>query len=244
MKLNLEEEQKKLENKKAEDILKWAFNKFKDKIVFASSFGAEDVVLVNMISNLNPNAKIITLDTGRLSEETYELMEKIRKKYPVDIITYFPDKEEMEKLVNEKGFFSFMQDIKNRKECCRIRKINPLKRALHGMDAWITGLRSSQSVTRQQVQNIEQDSQFNLIKINPLLNWSEKEIWDYIRRNNVPYNKLHDKNYPSVGCEPCTRAIEKGEDVRAGRWWWENPENKECGLHDYCEKGGNYGLSR
>ena len=151
-----------------------------------------------------------------------------------DIIINGEPFKDLEELVNRKGFFSFKESIENRKECCRIRKINPLKRALNGMNAWITGLRRDQSITRQEMSVIEEDKQFDIIKINPIVNWSEEDVWNYIKKNNVPYNKLHDLNYPSIGCLPCTRAVDKGEDLRAGRWWWENPENKECGLHNYC----------
>jgi phosphoadenosine phosphosulfate reductase len=219
-------------NLSPEKILEWAVNEFGDELVFASSFGAEDMVLIDMISKINPSLKIITLDTGRLHEETYDLMEKTRNKYKLNLEVYFPSPDEVENLVNSKGLYSFRESISNRKECCRIRKVIPLRKALNGFDAWITGMRKEQSVTRENVNHIEIDEVFGgIVKINPLLNWTEKEVWDYIRKNNVIYNLLHDKGFPSIGCAPCTRAIKKGEPTRNGRWWWESQESKECGLH-------------
>ena len=234
--MDLEKVNNELTGKSAEDILKWAFDTFKDRIVFASSFGAEDVVVIDLISKINPSAKIITIDTGRLPDETYELMEDTRKKYNVELLTYFPDKSEVENLLDEKGYYSFRESLNNRKECCRIRKINPLRRVLKDCDAWITGLRKEQSVTRKDMNIVEEDPVFGVIKVNPILDWSLDDIWKYIKKNGISYNKLHDQNYPSIGCEPCTRAIKDGEDIRAGRWWWESPEQKECGLH--AKKGG------
>ena len=154
-----------------------------------------------------------------------------KSRYKINIDVYFPIAEKIQKMVNEKGINLFYDSVENRKECCFIRKIEPLQRAFKGLDAWICGLRRDQSVTRQDMKLVEWDDNNKLIKINPLIDWSEEHLWDYIKENNVPYNKLHDKGFPSIGCQPCTRAIEKGEDVRAGRWWWENPETKECGLH-------------
>jgi len=159
-------------------------------------------------------------------------MERIRLKYKINIESYFPDSTAVEKLEREKGFYSFRQSVENRVECCGIRKVEPLKRALSGLGAWITGLRHEQSMTRTHVQIIEIDETHGgIIKINPLVNWTTTQVWDYIKKNNVPYNRLHDAGYASIGCSPCTRAIKPGEDIRAGRWWWESPEHKECGLH-------------
>lgn len=219
------------EKKTAEALLKWALEKF-PKTVLASSFGAEDVVLIDMLVKLNPKARIFTLDTGRLNEETYDVMERIRRKYKISIESYFPDAAKVESLERAKGFYSFRDSIENRKECCGIRKVEPLNRALKGVDGWITGLRREQAVTRTDVKKIEKDETHGgILKFNPLADWTEKQVWDYIKTNQVPYNALHDAGYPSIGCAPCTRAIKPGEDVRAGRWWWENPEHKECGLH-------------
>lgn len=221
-----------LEDKSSEDVLKWAFKNFRnEKIAIASSFGLEDVVLIDIAVKINPNVQVFTLDTGRLYEETYELMEKIRDKYNIKIKVYFPDAKEVEKLETERGFYSFRKSYELRRECCNIRKVFPMKKALNGLDAWITGLRREQAITRINIKKVEYDEANRLIKINPLADWTEKQILDYIKKNDVPYNKLHDKGFPSIGCAPCTRAIKGNEDIRAGRWWWESPEHKECGLH-------------
>ncbi len=220
------------EKKAAGEVLTWALKEFGDKVSFASSFGAEDVVLIDLISKFSPGLSVFTLDTGRLNEETYEVMERVRSKYKIQIFSHFPEASKVEALERQKGFFSFRESIENRKECCGIRKVEPLNRALSGLKAWVTGLRREQAVTRTAIQKIEIDEAHGgIFKINPLADWTEKQVWDYIKANQVPYNRLHDMGYPSIGCAPCTRAIKPGEDVRAGRWWWENPENKECGLH-------------
>jgi len=200
--------------------------------VFANSFGAEDMVLTDLIARENIGIEIFSLDTGRLPAETYELMQKTAETYPaVPIRVYFPRAESVEKYVNEQGINAFYQSVELRKECCRIRKMEPLARALTGKTAWVTGLRRSQSTTRTDATEQEWDEANGLAKFNPLLEWSEQDVWDYIRAREIPYNALHDRHYPSIGCAPCTRAIAVGEDIRAGRWWWENPEGKECGLH-------------
>ncbi len=227
IKLNAEHEKS-----SAVALLQWALRNFSPKIALASSFGAEDVVLIDILVKLDPKIKIFTLDTGRLNEETYEVMDKVRKKYGIVIESYFPDRTAVEKLEREKGFYSFRESVDNRKECCSIRKVEPLGRALKGLDAWITGLRRAQGVTRGNVPKIEADgSHAGLFKINPLADWSTEDVWNYIKKNTVPYNRLHDEGYPSIGCAPCTRAIKPGEDIRAGRWWWEDAEHKECGIH-------------
>jgi phosphoadenosine phosphosulfate reductase len=223
---------KRFEEKDAESVLRWAVETYFPKIAFASSFGAEDVVVIDILSKIKPEVTVFTLDTGRLPEETYDVMERIRQRYGIRIVSYFPDKEAVERLEREKGFYSFRQSIENRKECCGIRKVEPLKRALEGLDAWITGLRREQAPTRSGLPKVELDlAHRNIVKVNPLADWSTEEVWAYIRTHRVPYNALHDRNYPSIGCAPCTRAIRPGEDIRAGRWWWELPEQKECGLH-------------
>jgi phosphoadenosine phosphosulfate reductase len=215
----------------AEEILEWAINEFKDQIAFASSFGLEDQVIMRMISGMAPAPRVFTLDTGRLFQETYDLLDLTQKKYAIPVEVFFPDAARVEGMVQEKGINLFYESVENRQLCCHIRKIEPLRRALNGCKAWITGLRSEQSMTRRDVHAIEIDSQNNILKINPLINWSLEQVWDYIREHNIPYNPLHDKGYPSIGCLPCTRAIDPGEDIRAGRWWWELPQYKECGLH-------------
>jgi phosphoadenosine phosphosulfate reductase len=222
-----------LESKPAREILKWGFKKYKDKMVLGSSFGAEDVVLIDMMCNINRNlTRVFTLDTGRLNQETYDLIDKIRKKYDIKVDVYFPNASDVEEMVAIKGMNLMYESVENRKLCCNLRKVEPLKRALKQFDCWITGLRREQSTTRNKILKIEVDTlNSNIIKLNPLANWTNDEIWKYIRENKVPYNELHDRGYPSIGCEPCTRAIKEGEDPRAGRWWWENDTHKECGLH-------------
>jgi phosphoadenosine phosphosulfate reductase len=230
---NETENTEKMESKSAPEILKWGFEKFGSKMVLASSFGAEDVVLIDMMCKINRNfTRVFTLDTGRLNQETYDLIDKIRKKYDIIVDVYFPNSSDVEKMVANKGMNLMYESIDNRKLCCNIRKVEPLKRALKKFDCWITGLRREQTVTRNKIMKIEVDSlNNNITKLNPLADWTSDEIWKYIHENKVPYNELHDKGYPSIGCEPCTRAIKKGEDPRAGRWWWENEAHKECGLH-------------
>lgn len=219
-------------NKTPQDVLVWFLNEYKGRIALASSMGLEDQVLTDMIVKTDPTVKIFTLDTGRLFYETYELIEKTSLRYKINIHVFSPDANRVEQMVNSKGINLFFQSIENRKECCHVRKIEPLKRAFQGLDIWICGLRREQSTTRTDNQLVEWDEANGLIKLNPLIDWTEQQVWDYIKQNNVPYNVLHDKGFPSIGCQPCTRAIFPGEDVRAGRWWWENPETKECGLHN------------
>jgi phosphoadenosine phosphosulfate reductase len=215
----------------AKEIIENALTLFGEKITFATSLGAEDQVITYMISKINKSANIITLDTGRVFPETYDLLHRTVNRYGVAIKSYYPDTAQVEEMVNSKGINLFYESIENRKLCCHVRKIVPLRRALQGMDAWITGLRREQSVTRTDLKIVEWDAANGLIKINPLLEWTETQVWDFIKSNDIPYNKLHDQGFPSIGCQPCTRAIEKGEDLRAGRWWWELPDSKECGLH-------------
>jgi len=217
--------------KSPEEVLSFFLNEFKHRIALASSLGAEDQVLTRMIANIFPDTQIFTLDTGRLFPETFDLIARTNEKYGIRLKVYFPDARQVEKMVNEKGINLFYQSVENRKLCCGIRKVEPLKRAFRDLDVWICGLRKDQSVTRFFTRMIEWDETNNLIKVNPLLNWTEKQVWEYIKKYEVPYNDLHDKGFPSIGCQPCTRAVKPGEDVRAGRWWWEDPEQKECGLH-------------
>jgi phosphoadenosine phosphosulfate reductase len=176
--------------------------------------------------------RVFTLDTGRLNQETYDCMDAIRERYGIQIEVFFPDSNGVEKMVRENGLNLFYNSVELRKLCCGVRKVEPLNRALKGLDAWMTGLRREQAVTRTDVRRIELDEDHgNIIKINPLVDWSYGDVWDYIRRKSVPYNRLHKQGYPSIGCAPCTRAVKPGEDLRAGRWWWENPNARECGLH-------------
>lgn len=218
-------------NADAQTIIKKSIALFGNKISFASSMGLEDQAITHIISKEEKKCEIFTLDTGRMFYETYDLIERTQNQLKVKINIFFPKAEAIENLVNSKGINLFFYDVNQRKECCQIRKIEPLSRALNGMEAWICGLRRDQSITRKDINFAEWDSNNNLIKINPLLNWTESDLNRYIKTNKIPYNMLHDKGFPSIGCAPCTRAITEGEDVRAGRWWWENPETKECGLH-------------
>ena len=203
-----------------------------DQVVFACSFGAEDVVLLDLISQHAPHIRIISLDTGRLPQETYDVMDAWRKEKGLDIDLYFPDANDVESMVKQDGVNLFYDSVEKRKQCCFVRKIKPLKRALEGAEAWVTGLRGEQAKTRATMQAVEDDAAFSIKKYNPLIDWSEQDVWDYIKSHELPYNALHDKFYPSIGCAPCTRAISVGEDPRAGRWWWEQEDAvAECGLH-------------
>lgn len=219
------------EDASIETVLTHFLQTYKGRIALASSYGAEDQVLTDMMMKIDPVAKIFSLDTGRLPEETYSLMDQTNRKYGINVEVFCPDKTALEELYKSQGINGFRESIENRKTCCQVRKLEPLRRALSGLEVWITGLRRSQSPTRETMQLVEWDDVNGLIKLNPLIEWSEKMVWDYLIENKVPYNVLHDQGYPSIGCAPCTRAIREGEDLRAGRWWWENPEHKECGLH-------------
>lgn len=199
--------------------------------VFASSLAAEDMVLTDLILKARLPIAIFSLETGRLHAETLAMLERVRQAYGYDIALYRPQREEVERYVADHGINAFYDSVELRKECCRIRKVEPLERALAGKRAWITGQRRAQSSTRAELAVQQDDPAHGMQKFNPLADWSEQDVWDYLRQHDVPYNPLHERGYPSIGCEPCTRAIAPGEDVRAGRWWWEDPESKECGLH-------------
>ncbi|KDE38671.1 Phosphoadenylyl-sulfate reductase [Nitrincola lacisaponensis] len=212
--------------------LREATAQYQGNLVLANSLGAEDMVLADLLARYLPDISQFVLDTGRLPEETLTLLARVTEHYPqLQVDVYYPEAAAVEAYVREQGINAFYQSQELRKACCGVRKLEPLKRALTGRAAWITGLRREQSVTRDTVAFSEWDAANGLQKLNPLADWSTKEIWAYLRHFNVPYNELHDRHYPSIGCAPCTRAISVGEDVRAGRWWWENPENRECGLH-------------
>ena len=219
-------------NKSPFEVLTYFLAEFKGKIALASSLGLEDQVLTEMVTSIEPDTKIFTLDTGRLFPETYDLISTTSSRYKNSIEVYFPDASEVEQMVLTKGVNLFYNSIADRKLCCYVRKLKPLSRALKGSDVWITGLRNNQSVTRHETKMVEWDENNEIIKINPLINWSEQDVVDYIELKKIPVSPLHKKGFASIGCLPCTRAIEEGEDVRAGRWWWENPETKECGLHE------------
>jgi len=214
-----------------QDLLSHFYSELGDGLVLASSLGAEDQVLTDMVLKSHKSARIIVLDTGRLPQETYDVLDQTNKKYGVSLEVYFPDAKAVEDMVTKRGPNLFYESIENRKLCCHIRKVEPLARALKDASGWITGMRKDQSITRSSVEAVEWDGSHQIVKLNPLVDWSESQVWDYIQANDIPYNKLHDQGYPSIGCAPCTRAVKDGEDPRAGRWWWENPEDKECGIH-------------
>ncbi len=200
-------------------------------VTFANSLGAEDMVLTDLIARHKLDITMFSLDTGRLPQETYDLMQEVRMRYKVPLKVCFPVAALVEKYAAQNGINGFYDSVENRKRCCHIRKVEPLKHALVGKRAWITGMRREQAATRGALELSAFDADNGLHKFNPLLDWTNAEVWEYIKANDVPYNTLHDHFYPSIGCAPCTRAITPGEDIRAGRWWWENPEHKECGLH-------------
>lgn len=212
--------------------LKKAEQEYALNLMFACSFGAEDVVLLDLIAKYDVAIRVVTLDTGRLPQETYDVMAACCKKYDLMLETYFPNADDVEAMVRKDCINLFFDSVEKRKKCCHVRKVLPLKRALEGAQAWVTGVRRAQADSRADMQFVEDDKAFGIKKFNPLLEWSEKDVWDYIKGNDVPYNKLHDQFYPSIGCAPCTRAISVGEDPRAGRWWWEQEGAvAECGLH-------------
>lgn len=215
----------------AAQLLEWAGRTFADEVTIASSLGVEDQVLVHLVSNLGLPLEVFTLDTGRLFNESYDLIARNALELGVRVRPYFPDAARVEAMVGEHGVNLFYESVELRKRCCHVRKVEPLHRALAGKRAWITGLRRTQSVTRSSLDTVEWDEQNGLYKLNPLADWSDDEVWDYLRSHEVPYNRLHDRGFPSIGCAPCTRAVAPGADPRSGRWWWEQPQQRECGLH-------------
>ena len=218
--------------KTPEDALKWAYDTFGNKIAKASSFGPEDSVVTDMIIKVNPKARFFTLDTGRLNQETYDVMDAIAKKYNINFEVMFPETVAVEEMVRTKGINLFYDSVDNRKLCCEIRKVRPLNKILSTLDAWVTGLRRDQNENRSQASMVELDHLHGgIVKINPIIDWTWEQVLSYITERNLPYNKLLDKGFTSIGCEPCTRAIKPGENLRAGRWWWESDTHKECGLH-------------
>jgi phosphoadenosine phosphosulfate reductase len=228
---NIEIYNKRFQEENIDSLMKELLLLYNEKVVFTTSMGVEDQVLLDYLLKLNKEFITITLDTGRLFSETYNLIEKTEKRYNIKIKIFFPERTQVESFVYEKGINSIFESVENRKQCCNIRKMEPLQRALLNSKIWITGLRKEQSDFRNTIQFAEWDSKFQMVKINPFINWTTNDIWDYVHKRNVPYNPLHDQNFPSIGCAPCTRSILPGEDLRAGRWWWESKEVKECGLH-------------
>jgi len=218
--------------KTTNEALQWVSDNLHPQVAKASSFGAEDAVVMDIMLKINPKFRFFTLDTGRLPQETYDIMDILRKKYDISIEVLFPDTKEVENMVRDKGMNLFYESIENRKLCCDIRKVHPMNKMLNTLDGWITGLRRDQTKNRENISIFQLDhGHEGILKINPIVDWTWDQIQEYIKKNNLPYNSLLDKGFPSIGCEPCTRAIKPGEDIRAGRWWWEQEGNKECGLH-------------
>jgi phosphoadenosine phosphosulfate reductase len=218
-------------NQEPQNALQFFLKDFDGAAALSSSLSYEDQVLTDMICKINKKTRIFTLDTGRQFPETYDVIDRTNMQYGIKIEVFFPDFNAVQKMVREHGINLFYDSVELRHLCCNVRKVEPLKRALKGVEVWISGLRRSQSVTRASMQMVEYDVDDNVLKFNPLIMWSEEQVKDYIHKNGVPYNKLHDKGFPSIGCQPCTRAIKPGEDIRSGRWWWEDPDHRECGLH-------------
>ena len=215
-----------------EEALRWALEHLHPRIAKASRFSAEDSVLMDIITKINPEANFFTLDTGRLNPETYQIMDALEKRYKIRFEVVFPEANEVEEMVKEKGINLFYESVENRYLCCGIRKVKPLRRILSKLDGWITGIRRDQTRIRKDARYIEIDGLYNgIIKVNPLLDWSWDDVQAYIRKHEIPTHPLLSQGYPSIGCAPCTRAIQNGEDLRAGRWWWESEAQKECGLH-------------
>ncbi len=225
----------------AEEVLTWSVKNFHPRLSLSCSFGApEGMVILDMLSRIEPGFRVFTLDTGRIPQPTYDLMDRVRDRYGTQIEVLFPRADEVEAMVRAHGMNLFYESLERRKLCCRVRKVEPMRRHLADLDAWIAGLRREQNVTREEARKVViDDAHGGIVKINPLVDWTSDDVQAYVREHSVPVNRLHARGYPSVGCEPCTRAIQPGEDPRAGRWWWENPETRECGIHVGEETGGS-----
>ncbi len=222
-----------------EAVIEWALERWHPRIAICTSFQAEGMVILDMAWRINPNVRVFTVDTGRLPQETYEIIEAVRERYGIEVEVYFPNTRQIEAMVRRFGPNLFYRSVEARLLCCKLRKVEPIRRVLNGLDAWITGLRREQWASRANIRKIEIDHDHGgLAKINPLADWTYEEVWDYIRDNDVPYHKLYDQGYTSIGCAPCTRPTRPGEDPRAGRWWWEKDAPKECGIHCPLETGG------
>ncbi len=229
-----------LESLEAPEILSWAVKNFHPRLALSCSFGnPEGLVLLDMLHGIEPRARVFVLDTGRLHQATYDLIDRVRDRYDVKVEVVFPDAEAVQKMVREHGMNLFYESLAKRQLCCRLRKVEPNRRYLADLDAYLTGLRREQGVTRTETRKVEIDADGRLVKVNPLADWNADQVWQYVRAHGVPVNRLHAEGFPSVGSAPCTRAVKPGEDPRAGRWWWENPETKECGLHADEEADGS-----
>lgn len=218
-------------NQEPQKVLEYFLNEFPETSALSSSLSYEDQTITDMMVGIRKDARIFTLDTGRQFPETYDLIDRTNMQYGIRIEVFFPDWHNVQKMVKEHGINLFYDNVEFRHLCCNVRKVEPLKRALQGVEVWISGLRREQSVTRANMQMVEYDTADNVIKLNPLILWTEEQVKEYVRKNGVPFNKLHNEGFPSIGCQPCTRAVKPGEDIRAGRWWWEDPDHRECGLH-------------
>lgn len=223
-----------MESWDAQKILTWALENFHPRLALSASFGApEGMVLLDMMHKLDPTSRVFVLDTGRLAQATHELVDRVREHYGKQVEMLFPRAEDVQEMVRDSGVNLFYDSLEKRKLCCRIRKVEPMRRHLATLDAYVTGLRRDQNVTRSDTKKVLIDDSYRgIVKLNPIADWTQDEVWQYVRKHDVPVNRLHQSGYPSVGCEPCTRAIAAGEDERAGRWWWESPDTKECGLHE------------
>ena len=214
-----------------QELLRYVMERCGDRVALSSSLSIEDQTLTDMMLEINPQARIFTLDTGRLFPETYQLIDKTNLRYGIKLEVFCPQTEALQQMVRDNGINLFYENIEKRHLCCQVQKLEPLSRAFRTLDAWVCGLRRAQSVTRSEMRLVEWDDAHGLLKVNPLIEWSEAQVWEYVRSRHVPYNQLHDKGYPSIGCEPCTRPVKPGDDIRSGRWWWEDPQHRECGLH-------------
>lgn len=229
-----------LDDKEPQEVIAWALDRFRaHRIAICTSFQSDGMAILDMAWRIDPKVRVFTVDTGRMPSETYDLMEQVREKYGMQIEVYHPEAKELSEYVRLYGPNAFYKAVPMRLRCCEIRKVNPLKNVLNGLDAWFTGLRRDQWASRSNIRKIEIDYDHGgLLKVNPLADWMEEEVWDYIKANDVPYSALYDKGYTSIGCGPCTRPTQPGEDPRAGRWWWEKNAPKECGIHCPIETGG------
>jgi phosphoadenosine phosphosulfate reductase len=231
-----------LEERSAEELLGWALERFAPRIALSASFGSpEGMVILDLMHRIAPEkTRVFTIDTGRLPQETYNLIDRVRDRYGLEVEIFFPDPARVEAMVRAHGMNLFYESLARRELCCGVRKVEPLRRALAGLDAWISGLRPTQSVTRRAVRAAEVDGAHGgRLKLNPLVRWSQSDVWTYARAHALPVNALHARGYPTVGCAPCTRPVKEGEDERSGRWWWESAETRECGLHTGTEQDGS-----
>lgn len=235
-----EVESGRLESLDAEQILRWAVKNFHPRLALSCSFGnPEGLVLLDLMHRIEPASRVYVLDTGRLHQATYDLIDRVRDRYDVRVEVVFPEAQAVQEMVREHGMNLFYESLEKRQLCCRLRKVEPNRRYLAGLDAHVTGLRRGQNVTRSDAAKVQVEADGRLVKVNPLVDWTTDQVWQYVRSHQVPVNRLHANGYPSVGCAPCTRAIQAGEDPRAGRWWWEQPDTKECGLHVDQEADGS-----